>query len=167
MRKLDVRFGKRRVRGTLFLLVSALLLCELLACGIAVAEECSGTITAEEALSAEDARIKAQAATDVAAMEKLFGADLVYHHSSAAADNKASYIESMRSGTVKYRALRRSDVKVRTYGCLAIITGSAVVDVTNKGEDISLPLRFHSVWVKRPQGVQFVSWQSTRVPPTP
>jgi len=135
--------------------------------GTAWAEECSGAITAEEALHAEDARYTAQTANDVAALERLFGQDLVYIHSSAAVDDKGSYIESMRSGTVKYRAMRRSDVKVRTYGCLAIITGNAEFDVTARGKDVSVQLRFHSVWAKRDQGVQFVSWQSTPVPPKP
>jgi hypothetical protein len=56
---------------------------------------------------------------------------------------------------------------VRTYGCLAIITGNAEFDVTTRGKDVSVQLRFHSVWAKRDQGVQFVSWQSTPVPPKP
>jgi len=167
MRQQEFRFGERSVRRPALLLLFGFLLCELVARGIAVADECSGTITTEEALSAEDARYKAQAANDFAAMERLFGPDLVYIHSSAVVDTKNSYIESMRSGTVKYRAMRRSDVKVRTYGCLATITGKAEFDVTTKGEDLSIQLRFHSVWAKRTQGVQFVSWQSTRIPSTP
>lgn len=133
--------------------------------GTAWAEECSGSITAEEALRAEDARYTAQTANDFAAMERMFDQDLVYIHSSATADDKSAYIESMRSGGVKYQAMRRSNVKVRTYGCLAIITGNAEFDLTVKSEAVSVQLRFHSVWAKRGQGVQFVSWQSTRVPP--
>ena len=167
MRQQECRCGEWRGRRTALFLFFAFLLCELGDRSIALADECSGTITADEAVSAEDARYKAQAANDVAAMERLFGPDLVYIHSSAAMDTKTSYIESMRSGTVKYRAMRRSDVKVRTYGCLAIITGKAELDVTTKGEDLSIQLRFHSVWAKRTQGVQFVSWQSTRLPPPP
>jgi len=58
--------------------------------------------------------------------------------------------------------MRRSDVRVRTYDCLAIITGFFELDLTVRGGEQS---RFHSVWAKRGQGVQFVSWQSTRVPP--
>jgi hypothetical protein len=61
--------------------------------------------------------------------------------------------------------MRRSDVKVRTYGCLALMTGSAEFDVTVKGQDMTVPLRFHTVWAKRAGGVQFISWQATRVPP--
>jgi len=89
----------------------------IVASGTASAEECSGTITAEEALRAEDARYAAQLANDFAAMERMFGSDLVYIRSvDGAVADKRAYIESMRSGTVKYRAMRRSDVRVRTYG---------------------------------------------------
>ena len=133
--------------------------------GKAWAEECSGAITSEEALRAEDARYTAQTTNDFAAMEAMFGPDLVYFHSSAATDNKSSYIESMRTGTVKYRTIRRTEAKVRTYGCLAIITGIAEIEATSRGENLSLKLRFHSVWAKRSQGVQFISWQATSVPP--
>src|SRR5213593_4972251 len=70
----------------------------LVAAGTASAEDCSGTITAEEAMKAEAARYAAQTANDFAAMEKLFGNDLTYNHSSAATDDKTTYIEAMRSG---------------------------------------------------------------------
>jgi len=136
------------------------------ATGTASAEECSGAITAEEALRAEDARYAAQIANDFAAMERMFGDDLVYIRSiDGAAADKRAYIESMRSGNVKYRAMKRSDAKVRTYGCLAIITGFFELEATVRGADLSEQVRFHSLWAKRGQGVQFVSWQSTRVPP--
>jgi hypothetical protein len=146
-----------------FVLLFGYLVMGVTAAATASAEECSGSITAEEALRAEDARYAAQTANDFATMEKLFGADLVYIHSSAAVDDKASYIESMRSGTVKYRTMKRSNVKVRTYGCIAILTGDADFDVTVKGQELSVQLRFHTVYAKRPGGVQFVSWQATRL----
>jgi hypothetical protein len=130
----------------------------------AFAEDCSGTITADEALRAEDARYAAQTGGDFSAMERMIGDDLVYIHSSAIVDDKSAYIETQRAGTVKYRSMKRSDVKVRTYGCLAIITGLGNFDVTVKGQDISVELRFHSIWAKRAGGVQFVSWNATRLP---
>jgi hypothetical protein len=158
-------FGERAGRRVALFLLLGLWLNAAVASSRALAEECSGTITAEEALNAEDARYKAQTTNDFAAMERLFAQDLVYIHSTAATDHKSSNIEAMRSGTATYRAIRRSDVKVRTYGCLAIITGKAEVEVTVKGENRSIQLRFHSIWVKRAQSVQFVSWQSTQIPP--
>ena len=135
------------------------------AASVAAAEECSGTISAEEALRAEHARHAAQTANDFAAMDKLFGDDLTYNHSSGATDGKASYIEAMRSGKTRYRKMTpNADVKTRTYGCLAVITGTAVYEVTSGGEDRTVPLRFTAVWAKRSSGPQFVSWQSTGIP---
>ena len=137
------------------------------AAGAASAQDCSGTITADEAMKAETARYAAQTSNDFAAMEKLFGADLTYNHSSAVSDDKAKYIDAMRSGRTKYRKMTpNSDVKTRTYGCVAIITGTAVYEVTAGGQDRTVPLRFTAIWAKRPSGLQFVSWQSTGIPPS-
>jgi ketosteroid isomerase-like protein len=137
----------------------------LVSSSVASAHECSASINADEALRAEDARYAAQTGRDFATLQQLLGDDLVYIHSSAIVDGKASYIETQRAGTVIYRTMRRSDVTVRTYGCLAIITGLGNFDVTVKGEDFAVEIRFHSVWAKRAGGVQFVSWEATRVPP--
>ena len=139
---------------------------ELVTAGAAAAQDCSGTITADEAMKAETARYAAQTANDFAAMEKLFGNDLTYNHSSAATDNKATYIDGMRSGRTKYRKMTpNGDLKTRTYGCLAIITGTAVYEVTSAGQDRTVPLRFTAIWAQRADGPQFVSWQSTGIPP--
>jgi hypothetical protein len=146
-------------------LLSTLILVGSLAAASAAAGDLSDPNTTEEALGAEAARDAAQMSNDFAAMERLFGDDLFYNHSSNVVDNKASYIESMRSGDVRYRVMRQSDTKVRIYGCLAIITGAGDYDVTVKGKDISVQLRFHSIWAKRGSGVQFVSWEATRFPP--
>ena len=133
--------------------------------GASGAQECSGTITVPEALQAEEARYAAQMSADVKALERLIGDDLVYIHSSTVEDTKASFIESIRSGNVKYRSMKRGEVKVRTYGCIAIVTGSANFEVTARGQDLSLHLLYHAVWAKRGAGAQFVSWQATRVMP--
>ena len=133
--------------------------------GGAGAQDCIGTITADEALKADDARYAAQMRNDFAAMERLFGDDLVYIHSSTVQDTKASFIESMRSGAVKYRSMKRGEVKVRTYGCIAIVSGRANFEVTARGQELSLDLLYHAVWAKRAAGPQFVSWQATRVMP--
>ena len=137
----------------------------LIVAGAATAQDCTGTITADEAMKAEMARYAAQTTNDFAAMDKLFGNDLTYNHSSAASDDKAKYIDAMRSGRTKYRKMTpNSDVKTRTYGCIGIITGTAVYEVTAGGQDRTVPLRFTAIWAKRPSGVEFVSWQSTGIP---
>lgn len=128
------------------------------------AQACSGTITVEEALQAEDARYRAQMTGDGPAMAKLFGDDLVYVHSSTVQDTKASFIESITSGNVRYRKMSRGEPKVRTYGCIAIVSGGAQFEVTVRGEDRTLNLLYHAVWAKRSAGVEFISWQATKLP---
>ena len=134
---------------------------------VTVAQAAGGAcnpVSSDEALKAEDARYAAQMGDDFAAMDKLFSPELVYIHSSSVLDNKASYIESMRSGTVKYKVMRRSDVTVRTYGCVAIINGIGNYDVRVKENDMNIVLRFTSIWHKKDNALEFISWQSTRIP---
>ena len=121
-------------------------------------------VSSDEALKAEDVRYAAQMNNDFAAMDKLFSSDLVYIHTSSVLDNKASYIESMRSGMVKYKVMRRSEVTVRTFGCVAIINGIGNYDVRVKENDMNVVLRFTSIWQKKDNSLEFISWQSTRIP---
>ena len=110
-------------------------------------------------MKAKTARYAAQTSNDFAAMDKLFGNDLTYNHSSAGSDDKAKYIDAMRSGRTKYRKMTpNGDLKTRTYGCIAIITGTAVYEVTAGGQDRSVPLRFTAIWAKRASGPEFVSF---------
>lgn len=131
--------------------------------GAAQAAGCE-PITADEAVKAEDARYAAQMSNDFAAMDRLIANDLVYIHSSALVDTKQTYIESMRTGAVKYRVMRRSDVVVRTFGCVATLTGNGNFDVTVNDKEMTVELRFHAIWAKRDGKVQFISWQATRLP---
>jgi hypothetical protein len=126
--------------------------------------EAGVAITVAEALQAEDARYEAQTEDDFDALEALLGKDLVYIHSSTVQDTKASFLESLRSGKLVYHEMERSNTKVRTFGNVAIITGRAQFEVTARGRDKTLDLLFHSVWVKRDSGLQFVSWQATPMP---
>lgn len=119
-------------------------------------------ISIAEALAAETARYEAQTSGDFAALEKMIGIELVYYHSSAVIDTKKSFIESQRSGNVKYRKMSHGELTVRTFDHVAIITGPGTFEVTVKGEDKTLDLLFHAIWVKRAGAVQFVSWQATR-----
>lgn len=142
-------------------LAIALLL--LATAGRALAVACE-PVSAEEVHAAEMQRYNAQAKDDYAAMDRIIGDDLVYIHTSSLVDNKSSYIASLRSGTVKYKAMRMIDHKVRIFECLAVMTGTASFDVNVKGENLTVNLRFTEAWAKRNGKLEFVSWQSTRIP---
>jgi ketosteroid isomerase-like protein len=132
--------------------------------GGGAAPQREASISEDEALEAEDARYAAQTGNDFAAMARLFADDLVYFHSSGAVDGKDSFIARLRSNALRYRSMRRSVVKVRVYGCVAIITGVGHFDVTVDGRDSVARIFFHSIWVKTDAGPRFVSWGSTTAP---
>jgi hypothetical protein len=123
------------------------------------------TITADEALRAEDSRYAAQMGADFGALERLYDDELVYFHSSGAVDTKASFIELQRSGTVRFRRMTRHEAQVRLYGPLAIITGRGTFEFTARGQDMIVEQLFHAVWIRRTSGLTLVSWQATRAKP--
>ena len=76
----------------------------------------------------ENRRYKAMIDKDLAALDALLGDALVYTHSNAVADSKASYIEGVRSGKFDYRSAERMDVVIDVYGDTAVVTGRARMD---------------------------------------
>jgi ketosteroid isomerase-like protein len=118
----------------------------------------------QDILALEERRCAAMAANDVAALENLFHDDLIYTHSSAMVDTRASYLDTLRNGHTRYHSVQRSDEKVRVCGDTALVTGRAIIDVTVKGENKHLDTRFLDVWTKTPRGWKFIAWQSTKLP---
>lgn len=118
----------------------------------------------QDILALEERRCAAMAANDVAVLEKLFHDDLIYTHSSAVVDTRASYLDTLKNGHTRYHSVQRSDEKVRVCGDTALVTGRAIIDVTVKGEKKHLDTRFLDVWTKTPQGWKFIAWQSTKLP---
>ena len=118
----------------------------------------------EAVKTAELARFKAMTTNDLPALEKALGDDLIYTHSNAAVDTKASYVGSIRSGALKYVSVEPSEMKVRVYGTTAVITAMAKVTSISNGQTMNNQLRYTDVWVLRDGRWQMVGWQSTRMP---
>ena len=124
-------------------------------------------MTAQDEVSKlEERRWTAMAASDLATLENLLADTLTYTHSSAVIDDKASYIESIRSGRVKYLKVERFDTHSQVYGDTVITTGRARIDVKVSDIERNLNMRYANVWIKTPKGWQFALWQSTPIPKT-
>ena len=74
---------------------------------------------------------------------------------------KADVIASRRTSQLHYEAVDFSEVAVRVYGEIAIVTARAEVKGTDLGQDFSGPYRFTRVWVKHNGGWKTVSYQAT------
>lgn len=118
----------------------------------------------KEILGLEDQRYAAMIAKDEAALEKCFGDDLIYTHSSGAVDTKASYIAAIKGGKFNYIKCDRFEEKVRVYGDTALVSGRAVFEAVVEGAPRTLRLRYLNVWTKAQSGWKFVGWQSCPLP---
>jgi len=119
---------------------------------------------AKEILALEDRRYAAMTANDLDTLAALFHDDLVYTHSSAVVDDKASYLEALRSGKTRYKSAKRFEERVRFAGDTALVTGRAEFEVEINGSPKSLRLRFLDVWTKTPAGWRFLAWHSCSQP---
>lgn len=118
----------------------------------------------KEILGLEDQRFAAMLARDFAALEKMVHGELLYTHSSGVTDNKASWLESMKSGKVKYKSASCSERQVRFFGDVALVRGKAAIEAEIGGQPRSLKLLFLNAWVRTPQGWKFAAWQSCPQP---
>ena len=62
------------------------------------------------------------------------------------------------------RRVTSDEATVRRYGEVALVTGTAHVDVTLKGEDKTLHSRYLHIWIKDGQDWKLVARQATYLP---
>ncbi len=112
----------------------------------------------------EERRYRAMCEADVAALDALLADTLVYTHSTAAADSKASYLAGIRAKKWNYRKIERPVEDIQVHGDCAVVTGQVRIDILVDGAAKVLNSRFTNVWVKGAKGWQMTAWQSTPIP---
>lgn len=117
----------------------------------------------QDILAADARRFAAMIQGDLAALEGLLAEDLTYTHSTGQVETRAQFLESLRSGKLRYLAATPSDVNVRVYGDTAVVTGRAEMKVSSQGQELTVTARFTEVWVKSGGAWKLAAWQSTRV----
>ena len=115
-----------------------------------------------EALDAR--RCKALVERDFAALADLLGEDLLYVHSSAAAEDKALYLKKLSEGHYSYSALKSLRRAHRVLGDIVLTDGDLQINVRVGGTDKVVNSRYLQVWARRAGGWKMISWQSTPIP---
>lgn len=118
-----------------------------------------------EVIAIESRRARALAQNNLAELERLFSDDLSYAHSHGVIDTKSSFLDSLRSGDVRYLVFDEEGVNARRYGDVVLLRGRASVQARVSGEDQSFRLLFTTVYVRESGDWRMVAWHSTR-PPT-
>jgi hypothetical protein len=116
-------------------------------------------------LAAQDKRIELTVAGDLAGLGAAMSDDLSWTHSNANVETKAEFLEAIRSGKYRYKAMTFDDRRLRLHGdATAIVSGTCRVQVTSSGRDLDIRLRFTELYVKQGGAWKMALWQSTRVP---
>jgi hypothetical protein len=118
----------------------------------------------EDVLAAQDRRWALTCGGDLDELEAMLTDDMNYTHSSAKLDTKAQFLESLRSGQVRYISMEpEGERAVRVYGDTAVVQGVAHVLVKVPDRDIDVRLRFTELFVKRDGAWKMALWHSTAV----
>ena len=112
----------------------------------------------------ESRRFRAMIEADAIALQALLADSMVYTHSSASTDGKASYIAGVKSKKWQYRQIDRPVEDIQVHGDTAVVTGQVRIDILIDGKPRIMNSRYTDVWVKGPGGWQMVAWQSTPIP---
>jgi uncharacterized protein (TIGR02246 family) len=137
----------------------------ILATALAVASSSTRAAEVEEAvLAAQDGRIAATVAADLAALAALMTDDLTYTHSSALTETKAEFLDGLKSGKYVYREISAPGRKVRVHGDAAVVSGPCHVVIEPGGKRTEIDLYFTELYVKEGGRWRMALWHSTRLP---
>ena len=135
------------------------------ACVVLAAQEKTTTATIEKLDAAWG---KAILAKDVAQLDKLLSADLIYGHASGVLDTKKNYLDKIQSGRQIYQTLEQKKIIVRLQGNDNAVTHSwmhmAGVNAAGKFDDKLMMLH---VWAKQNGVWHLVAHQTAKVDKIP
>ncbi|MGA1367845.1 MAG: nuclear transport factor 2 family protein [Blastocatellia bacterium] len=104
-------------------------------------------------------------ASDVEALDRIYAETLVYTHSNASVDTKATYLDSIRSGRSRYLSLERDDIRVQIHGETAVVTCHWKVQSIGNGKRHQTDARYIHVYVQQQGTWRMVAHQSTIIAP--
>jgi hypothetical protein len=119
----------------------------------------------QELLKVHQARLAAALAQDVSALERMVAEELQYCHTTGAIDTKASYLDIVRTGRIRWVEVRPSGMKARVYGDTAVVTGRLDQKITTGGNPTptEMAIRTIDVYVKRDGRWQLTDFQASSI----
>lgn len=111
----------------------------------------------------ERRRYRAMIESDVAVLRDLLDDDLVYTHSNAAMDDKASYLSKVESGYFRYEKIAIEEESSQVIADVALLRGRMKARVFLDGVPMTLDNRFLAVLRKRDGAWRLLSYQPTPV----
>ena len=122
-------------------------------------------VTAKLISALEARRYQAMTDADIATLDELFSADLVYTHSDATADSKQSYLDRVATGFFTYGPMTHPEHSILVRGDCAVVIGDMRGEVlVNHETQRVLNSRSIAVWVRENGNWVLLAFQPTKYP---
>lgn len=121
---------------------------------------------APDASSARQAvleRFDAALRSDVATLDRLLADDLDYCTFQGACESKQHYLDSVKSGALRYRSIEPTVNGVKLFADTAVVLGTVRVSATRDGIDRNLNVFWSAVLAWRDGRWQMTTWTSTLI----
>ena len=127
------------------------------------AQAASSAAVEEQIKKIEKDRAAAVTRADVAALDAVTSDDYSLIDRNGRVRDKAQTMSAIKTGDIKITSNEVSDLKVRVYSDTAVVTGRADTKGTIGGKDVSGPMLFTRVYVKKNGRWQSVAFQQTAI----
>jgi hypothetical protein len=118
----------------------------------------------DEIIAADQQRVQATVATDINRLGRLLSDQLLYTDASGRTQNKAEYLNSVRSSQVRYTSFDYSGTRITAVtDDVATLGGKAVLNGNINGIRIVSAIAFLSVWKKENGAWHLFAYQSSKL----
>ena len=124
----------------------------------------TGADVAAQIGALEARRYQAMTDGDVAALDGLLSADLVYSHSDATRETKQSYLDRIASGYFDYGPIDHPESAIVVHGDCVIVTGDMRGEVQIAGQLRVLNSSALAVWARENEKWVLLAFQPTKYP---
>ena len=105
--------------------------------------------------------LAAQVRADIAALDEFLTDDYTRTHAVGRIENKADFLNDLKTGNTRFLAVDVTDVDVRVYGTAAVLVGHAR---QTTAENPETGITFTAVWVQQDHKWRVAAWTTTRIP---
>ena len=113
----------------------------------------------------EQERYAALIQKDLAALSDMLADDLVYTHSNTTVEDKAAYLDALKTGKYSFKAFQTDSTEYHFYGKrIVVAAGIATMQGMRYQSEFKLKARFTAVYVRKHRRWQLAAWQTTKFP---
>lgn len=118
----------------------------------------------EHITALDDARQRHTVAKQFDEVDKVLGSTLRYVHGSGTDEDRALYLDRLRSGYYDYLGMTPRRREFRRFGSTVLVHGDMQIHVIVDGTEKNFQGRYLQVWAEQGGDWKMVAWETTPMP---